>query len=383
MINNKKVAVAGHICLDITPVFLSENVGNLNELLAPGKLVDVGQADIHTGGAVANTGLAMKIFGAEIKLIGKIGQDPLGKLILNKLEEYGTSEEVISAPDTSTSYSIVVAVPGVDRIFLHNPGANDTFCLEDLKDKMLEDITLFHFGYPPLMKKMYQNDGEELLEIFKKVKEKNIATSLDMAAIDPASEAGKADWNKILQKVIPYVDFFVPSIEELGFMLDRERYENWIKKSEGNDITSILSMDDDVKPLVDKLMNMGAKVVLIKCGVPGMYYKTADKSVLAGIGSKLELNIESWAEREGFEKSYEPEKILSGTGAGDTSIAAFLTAILYGYPLEKCLQLATATGASCVSTYDALSGLKPFDELEKKIDSGWNKQHLIKELLKC
>ena len=65
--------------------------------------------------------------------------------------------------------------------------------------------------------------------------------------------------------------------------------------------------------------------------------------------------------------------MLSGTGAGDTSIAAFLTAMLNGYPIEKCMQLASATGASCVEAYDALSGLKSFEELEAKINAGWVK----------
>lgn len=64
---------------------------------------------------------------------------------------------------------------------------------------------------------------------------------------------------------------------------------------------------------------------------------------------------------------------MSGTGAGDTSIAAFLTAMLGGYTIEECMQLSTATGASCVTEYDALSGLKSFSELQKKIEEGWVK----------
>ena len=64
---------------------------------------------------------------------------------------------------------------------------------------------------------------------------------------------------------------------------------------------------------------------------------------------------------------------MSATGAGDTSIAAFLTSMLFGKTPERCLQLAAATGACCVAAYDALSGLKPLEELERKIDSGWEK----------
>lgn len=376
---NKKVVVAGHICLDITPIFSTNKVGELKELLVPGKLVNVEQADIHTGGAVANTGLGMKILGADVKLMGKIGKDAFGELVLNILDEHGVSEGMISDSKVSTSYSIVIAAPGVDRIFLHNPGANDTFLAEDIKESMLENVSMFHFGYPPLVKSMYQNEGEELLKIFKKMKELNIATSLDMAAIDSTSEAGSVNWTKILEKVLPYVDFFVPSVEELGFMLDRERYGAWLRRADGKDITSILSIDKDVKPLADKLMDMGAKVVLIKCGAPGMYYRTGSKSRLSEIGSNLHMDLESWIDKEGFEESYKPEKVVSGTGAGDTSIAAFLTAILNGgYTFEKCLQLAAATGACCVSSYDALSGLKSFAELEEKINNGWEKQYMLR-----
>ena len=91
------------------------------------------------------------------------------------------------------------------------------------------------------------------------------------------------------------------------------------------------------------------------------------------IGNRVGLDLNSWADKEGFEKSYVTERILSGTGAGDTSIAAFLTAMLEGYSLEKTLQLSAATGASCVAAYDALSGLQTFEELEQKINAGWNK----------
>ena len=69
------------------------------------------------------------------------------------------------------------------------------------------------------MKKMYINDGQHLAGLMKRVKEKDVATSLDMAAVDPESPAGRADWEKILAGVLPYVDFFVPSFEELCYML--------------------------------------------------------------------------------------------------------------------------------------------------------------------
>ncbi|MHA9737890.1 carbohydrate kinase family protein [Robinsoniella peoriensis] len=369
----KKVIVAGHICLDITPVFPDKKMTKLSEILSPGRLIQMGQADVHTGGAVANTGLAMKILGADVTLMGKIGKDAFGDMVCNILRQYDAEEGMLLSDMESTSYSVILAVPGIDRIFLHNPGANHSFRASDIPKKALEEAALFHFGYPPLMKSMYENDGEELVEIMKRAKAAGAATSLDMAAVDPDTGAGTADWEKILERVMPFVDFFVPSVEELCYMLDKKRYGEWQERAGGRDITEILNIERDVKPLGKQCMEFGAKVLLIKCGAPGMYYKTADRRTLMNIGSRVGLDLNSWADQEGFEKSYVPEHILSGTGAGDTSIAAFLTAMLEGYPLERTLQLSAATGASCVAAYDALSGLKSIDELEKKINAGWSK----------
>lgn len=370
---NKKIISAGHICLDITPVFPDKKVSQIKEVLQPGKLIEMGKAEVSTGGSVANTGVAMKLLGADVTLMGKIGNDEFGDMICSVLDRYATSKGMIRAKDESTSYSVVLAIPGIDRMFLHNPGANNSFYSSDIDDKQLEETALFHFGYPTLMESMYENEGEELVKLFKKVKSFGCATSLDLTAVDPDSKAGKVNWKNILERVMPYVDFFVPSIEELCFMIDNARFEEWQQRADGRDVTEILDLEKDIRPLADQCMNLGTKVLLLKCGVPGMYYRTANEKILKTIGNKIELSIEEWKDKEGFEHSYKPEKVLSATGAGDTSIAAFLTSMLNGEKPEDCVQLAAATGACCVATYDSLSGILPLQELKKRIANGWEK----------
>lgn len=369
----KKVLVAGHICLDITPVFPDKRMNQVSDILLPGKLIEMKEADVHTGGAVANTGIAMKLLGADVSVMGKVGTDAFGDIICHILEKYDMAAKMIRTPESSTSYTIVLAIPGIDRTFLHHPGANESFLASDVPDGELEEAALFHLGYPPIMKAMYQKNGEELVTVYQKAKRAGCATSMDMAAVDAASEAGKADWNEILKRVLPYVDFFVPSVEELCYMLDRDKFEELQKRANGKDSTEVLDIEKDVRPLAKRCMSYGAKVLLLKCGAPGIYYRTAGKNTLQEVGGRVELDAEAWADKEGFERSYVPDRILSATGAGDTSIAAFLTAMLKGYSIEKCVQLATAAGASCVEAYDALSGLKSFDELQDKIDAGWKK----------
>ncbi len=348
-----KIIVAGHICLDITPVFASGKTQPLASVLTPGKLVQMKDVNISTGGAVANTGLALKVLGADAELMGKVGDDEFGRIVLGRLRDYGAEGGMLVSKDSSTSYSVVIAPPGTDRIFLHNPGANDTFRAKDLDFEKIAQADFFHFGYPPIMRHMYENEGEELAGIFRRVKEAGLTTSLDMAAVDPDSDAGKADWGKILEKVLPYVDYFVPSAEELCFMADRPRYEEWMTRAAGGDVTSVISVEEDIRPLAKRVLDMGASSLLIKCGAPGMYFTDGKKEI--------------------FERSYKPERVLSGTGAGDTSIAAFLKARMEGRSIEESLHLAAATGASCVEAYDALGGLRSFEELERRINEGWEK----------
>lgn len=363
---SRKVIAAGHICLDITPVFPADHpITHPDELLVPGSLIHMGPAQVHTGGSVANTGLALKILGSDVTLMGKIGDDAFGKLVSQILAQHGAGGLLVDG-GSSTSYSVVLAMPGIDRIFLHDPGANDTFVGGDIPEEALCDAVLFHFGYPPLMKQMYQHQGAELAAILERMKEKGIATSLDFASIDPHSPAGRVDWERLLQRVLPLVDFFVPSFEELCFMLRRADYERLSRL--GGDITSHLDMERDVKPLAHQALALGCGAVLIKCGTAGMYYRTG---AMTGVGARLGLDTAAWAHREGHQPCFQAEQVRSATGAGDASIAAFLTALLRGKTCDEAVALAAAEGACAVTSYDALSGLLPLEVLEEKIASGW------------
>lgn len=370
----KKVVVAGHVCMDITLPLGSERVSDIGQVLRPGKLFSIGGAAVNTGGVVANTGLAMKFFGADVALAGKIGNDSFGDMVTAGFAHWNAENHLIRREGETTSYTVVLTVPGIDRIFLTHPGANDTFSAEDLSDELLKDAALFHFGYPPLMRRMYRENGDGLAAVFKRAKSAGAVTSMDLAMVDPDSDAGRADWESILKKVLPYVDIFVPSVEELCFMLERESFEKLQKKAGSRDLCEFIDVDSILRPLAERCLELGAKIVLIKCGTLGMYYKTASAGQISQISQRLALDTAAWGEKEGFEASYVPEQLLSGTGAGDTSIAAFLVSLLNGCPPEMCVRYAAATGACCVSAYDALSGLKSFAELDQKIQNGWAKQ---------
>ena len=368
----KTIVAAGHICLDITPVFPANKAyDRVQDILIPGKLIQTEAADVHTGGSVANTGLALKLLGNDVRLLGKVGDDAFGAIVRNILASCGAGG-LLTDPGSSTSYSVVLAVPGVDRVFLHNPGANDTFVSSDIPDEALRGASMFHFGYPTLMRRMAENGGAELVRLFGRAREAGAVTSLDLAAVDGGSDAGKADWRGILEKTLPYVDFFVPSFEELCYMLDRPLYDALCEK--GGNMTAQEGVRRMAADLARRCLEMGCGAALIKCGLQGMVWAAGGRERLAAAAEKLKMDLNAWAGSAGAQPCFEAERVLSEAGAGDVSIAAYLTAVMRGEPPAECARLAAAEGAASVAVYDALSGVLPLEELKRRIAGGWKER---------
>ena len=369
-----EVVVAGHICVDLTPAFPAGlSAATVQELLAPGKLVNVGNMVVATGGAVSNTGLGLVRLGVRTALMGKVGGDLLGRIVLQRLEEHGAADGMVVVPGESSSYTIVIAPPGIDRIFLHNPGANDTFGAADVGYERVQRARLFHLGYPPLLRSLFRNDGEQLTEIFRRVKGMGVTTSLDMALPDPASEAGRADWAGILRRTLPYVDLFLPSVEEMLFMLERERFMELTRRAAGRDLLDALEPDDP-RRLGRRLLDCGAKVVALKCGRRGLYAATGAANTLAGFGAAPPADPANWTDRELWEEPFAVARVASATGAGDTAIAGFLCAWLRGQTIEMCARYANAVGAQNVMVYDSVSGIRTWADTQRMVAAGWAKE---------
>jgi sugar/nucleoside kinase (ribokinase family) len=364
-----KAVVAGHLCLDIIPGLSGLVLESGADFFVPGKLRHIGPATLSTGGPVSNTGLALVRLGIDTALMGKVGDDPFGSLIRLLLEEWGVTEGVIVVPDETSSYTIVLDPPGLDRMFLHRPGTNDTFSAADVQYDLVAERALFHFGYPPLLRSMYREGGQQLVEMFRRVKALGVTTSLDMAMPDPSSEAGRADWPAILQAVMPSVDIFLPSGEELLYMLERDRFDDYQARG-GADMLALFG-GEDLSRLSGRLLEMGGKVVGIKCGYRGVYVRTAGQQRLAEMGKVQPRDVANWASRELWHPSFHVEHYAGGTGSGDSCIAGFLSAFLRGHTLEETVRYACAAGGFNVTAPDALSGLRPWPEVVAKVRSGW------------
>jgi len=355
------VMVAGHLCLDIIPRFPDAAGGRFEEILTPGKLVLMAGVATSTGGPVSNTGIAMRWLGNRVSFSARVGDDDFGKLTVDALRRHGCAEGVHAVEGASSSYTVAIAPPGIDRIFLHDPGTNDAYGADDLDPALIADCRHFHFGYPPLMRRMYSQQGKELERVFRLAKQAGATTSCDMALPDPQSESGKAPWAEILARVLPHVDIFLPSVEESLYMLQPERFARMKAEHKGDDLIDHLSARD-FSELADRLLSLGAKIAALKSGHRGWYIKTGGQDGFGAMGAARPGHADNWANRELWCPAYRVDRIASATGSGDSSIAGFLTALLRGEPIERALQYAVCLGWQNVQVLDAVSGVRPLDE---------------------
>jgi sugar/nucleoside kinase (ribokinase family) len=367
-----QVVVAGHICLDIIPDLSGETVQG-SHFFIPGKLAEIGPATLSTGGPVSNTGLALSLLGVPVTLMGKVGNDIFGELMRLLLAQRNVNGALIVVPGDTTSYTIALSPPGYDRMFLHDPAANNTFCAEDIQYDRIASASIFHLGYPPLMRQLFEDGGRELEEIFRRVKQLGVTTSLDMSLPDSRSPGGQVDWRAILGRVLPYVDIFLPSAEETLYMLERNRYDSYLTTKA--DMLSQFS-GEDLSRLSNTLLEMGGKIIGTKCGERGFYLRTASLPRLQEIGKARPKVLSNWANREVWEPSFHVANYAGATGSGDSAIAGFLAAYLRGYSLEQTLRFACAVGGLNVAAPDALSGLKGWNETIAIVESGWQKNPL-------
>ncbi|MFN8373928.1 MAG: carbohydrate kinase family protein [Anaerolineae bacterium] len=356
------VIVSGHLCLDLLPDMATVKP---EALTMPGHLSESGPISISTGGAVSNTGLALQKLGVNVRLMAGVGNDLLGRVIIEFLQsrDPALSELISIVPDQPSSYTVVLSPLNADRTFIHCTGTNDIFGVDSINYTLLPQTRIFHLGYPPLLPRLMKGDGDETELIFKKAKETSVITSLDMTLPDANGVSGRVNWRRLLERTLPYVDIFLPSIEEVLFMLRREDYDRWKGKVLSHLTRRYLST------LADELLAMGVVIAGFKLGEMGMYLhtaKAADFSRVAALG----LNLQSWAEARIYMPTF-AVTVAGTTGAGDSAYAGFFAALLRGLNAEDALRFANAVGACNVEAIDSTSGVQSWEATSERIRQGW------------
>ena len=103
----------------------------------------------HPGGAPAYFLAALSRFGAETALMGKVGDDAFGKMLLGTLQKAGidtrgmvTTEEVF----TTLAFVTLDETGNREFSFSRKPGADTCLTEQELDLRLIDETKVFHFG---------------------------------------------------------------------------------------------------------------------------------------------------------------------------------------------------------------------------------------------
>jgi sugar/nucleoside kinase (ribokinase family) len=335
----RRVILAGHICVDITPGLRSDT------RIEPGKLFEVGPLTMALGGCVANTGRDLADLGLPVRLHSAVGDDELGSLVSRLIVDHpGMAGPPRVMKGVKTSYSIVLEPSGVDRTFWHHTGANDSFDGERID---LENCDLLHLGYPPLLPGLLIDDGTPLVALLERARASGVTTSVDLAVVDRNSETGRLNWDRILRRMVAETDVLSPSVD---------------------DLTSALGIDEPVSgslvsDLAERLIGWGAAVVMLSSGSGGLLLRTAGRERLAAGGAALSGLSDAWANVRIEVPPVPVPFAVTTNGAGDAATAGLLYAIAVGMDPRDAGTVASASSAAILAgrptTAQTLIDLRP------------------------
>ena len=96
-----------------------------------GGKVGVEHIEFTTGGGATNTAVSLARLGARIAFIGKVGTDPVARLVLEELAQAGVdTSRHLTSDDESTGYSVILTSFEGDRTVLVYRGANESMTLD-------------------------------------------------------------------------------------------------------------------------------------------------------------------------------------------------------------------------------------------------------------
>lgn len=328
-----KIAVVGHLCVDIRPEL------SRPPTLEPGTLRQVGPVTIALGGAVANTGRVLAVLGAPVVAWGAVGSDDLGAIIRAHLGRIPGFEFRPQTVALGSSYTIVLEPPQVDRAFWNYPGSNAAL---DLGAVSLDGIDLLHFGYPSLMPGVCADGGSGLFDLFTRAGAAGIATSLDLAWIDPHSDAGEVEWPSFLERILPVSDILCPSYDDLACVYDLPGM------FDAGAATEVL----------ERLLGQGAGIVMVTAGADGILLGVGEAGRLARLAT-CGLRPDDWAGVRLRVPARPLFQVSTTTGAGDAATAGLLFGVRSGLGPQAAAELAADVAAAVIEQggTEAFAGL--------------------------
>lgn len=266
----------------------------LADMIAEESLETAKHFEMKVGGSPGNIASYLSQLGVKARILSRVGNDIIGKRIINKLrqkgvdtsyiqidKEYGTTLVFVQKTKDTPDFFVL---RGADR-FINLPN-NDLF--NGIK---ILHLSCWTISYDDLFKKTVSILGEAI--------KNRILIGFDPNCRDKIFKCGKIDKEKV-KFILKHTNFCKPSLDDAVAIFGEKDY----------------SLEDTIKYYIDKFHALGVKNIALTAGKFGAYVSDG----------KNTLHIPSNA-----------KKVVDATGAGDGFWAGMYYGILNGKNfVESC-----------------------------------------------
>ena len=272
---------------------------------------------LTVAGTAGGTVVDCAKLGLKTLAVGAVGDDEKADFVIATLDKFGVDtsgfERIKNVP---TSATILNVRPNGDRPALHLRGASDHFLPPSKKNIDIFDCKIFHLGGTGLLKKL---DGQASVNLLKEAKERGCITTWDLIA---ATE----DTLGIVEPLLPYIDYFMPSIEE----------------------ASIMSGKNDPEEVAKFYIDKGVKNCVLTMGEKGSLFMSKDQKIITPA-----FDIQ----------------VVDTTGCGDAFDAGMITALAKDMDLKTSLKFSTATSGLVATGLGSDAGIVSFEDTIEKMEN--------------
>lgn len=265
----------------------------------------------YCGGKGGNQAIQAARLGAEVSMIGKVGSDYQGNMLIDNLIKEGVSTEYVTQEGTTGTCCVHIDNSGNNAIIVA-PLANTTITSDEIKRAkfLIENSDIFLF--------QLQVNEEAVTEALKIAYEAGVTTVFNPA---PVREI-PADYYKMINYIIPNET----EAENLsGYLREDTLIELWYKN------------------IIDFFQHKGVSEIIVTLGSSGCLYANFEQTIIF--------------------PSYDVKSVDS-TAAGDAFNSTFSVFLSEGCSPIEAIQYANAAGAISVSKYGSLDSLSNRQELE-------------------
>lgn len=270
----------------------------------------VNQIRMTIGGDAINEATIIRRLGYKSALVSMVGEDPVGSFIKEHCIREGIDIAGLTEREgIDTSINVGLVTQDGERTFVTNrEGSLWKMSGNDIDLDLIDRAricSLASFFNNPLL------DNKTLVRIFEKAKDAGMTICADM--IKPRLGETFDD----IAQALSFVDYFFPNCDEARLMTG----------------------EDDIERVADKILSYGVKHSVIKIGKRGVFIKSQN-------GRKTTVPA-----MEGIEA-------LDTTGAGDNFASGFIAGLLEDKDIETCAIWGNACASLAIQHIGATTGVR-------------------------